>query len=302
MGGPLDMEDELPLLEEEPVPFNSGIPESELDPTSEPMEMASAAASIDVITASTTTSAFRLPGGMAGPSMNTQSLTGLRGSVKGRGPGVGKGGSGKIFGQSITATNLGVVVDVSGSSHRFLAFAIDEIFKSFPEATLIMVVGCGMSDGTRTLNGGPDGEVPGKPRIIPYDDIESEKENNSLKRSVPRQMKLFYDKIGRKRADEMKNLFEQKKNLYYLYGGDIWATNFAFDFLLDQNADVIYWFADFADSIDDKIMFDLTIRSVSKRTKVITHNFTGTKVPPQQATLAKRTGGKTVEIVPGKKK
>jgi hypothetical protein len=211
---------------------------------------------------------------------------------------IGATGSGTIFGRRVTSSNLGVVLDVSGSAHAHLDKAIMEIDKNFPSAHMVLVIGCGMSDGERHIGGG-GGKVPGKPRIVGYNDIESEREFNSLGRSVPSQLNDFYRKVGDKRRKELEQYFERRPHLYVLYGADIHGANFAFEFLLEKKVDTIYWFADFADSIDGETIEDLTKQLRRKRVTVIAHNFLGKAVRKRAAAMVEKTGGMTIELIPG---
>lgn len=205
-----------------------------------------------------------------------------------------------IFGMEISAQNLGVVLDISGSAHAHLDKAIAEIDANFPTAHMVLVVGCGMSDGTGAVNGG-GGVVPGKPRVVPYNRRGSNDQYDSLKRSVPRQMEDFFRKIGDTRSKELRRYFKKRDNLYILYGGDIHAANFAFEFVLDQNVDTIYWFADFADRITNDTIEDLTKKLRSNRITVIAHNFLGRQVKQEVKEMVDTTGGETIEVVPGQK-
>jgi len=211
----------------------------------------------------------------------------------------GTGTSGSIFGKKLTSRNLGVILDVSASAHKHLDKAFAEIDKNFPSAYIILVVGCGMSDGKGSIKGG-NGKVPGKPRIVAYKDIDSEKKYNSLPRSVPAQLEGFFKKTGAKRSEELRKYFKERNNLYALYGGDILATNFAFDLLLDSNVDTIYWFADFADRTDAETIEELTKKLRRSRVTVISHNFLGKPVGELAAEMTKKTGGQTIEVIPGK--
>lgn len=204
-----------------------------------------------------------------------------------------------IFGMQITAENLGVVLDVSGSAHATLDKAIAEIDKNFPTAYMVLVVGCGMSDGEGAVQGG-GGKVPGKPRVVPYNRRGSNDQYDSLKRSVPAQLEMFFNKIGEKRGDDLRRYFKPRDNLFMLYGGDIHAANFAFDYVLDQGVDTIYWFADFADQIDKETIEDLTRRLKRNRVKVIAHNFLGKPIRQAAKQMVEEVGGKTLEVVPGK--
>lgn len=208
------------------------------------------------------------------------------------------GTTGGLFGRQITSKNLGVVLDISGSAHRHLDKAINEIDNNFPKAHIILVVGCGMSDGKGALGGG-GGKVPGKPRIVPYKNIDSEKEYNSLTRSAPGQLELFLNRLDEKRSKELRRYFKERDNLYALYGADIHGANFAFDFLLDINVDTIYWFADFADRINEKIIEDVTQKLLRNRVTVISHNFLGRPVGKLATEMTEKTGGQTIETIPG---
>jgi len=84
----------------------------------------------------------------------------------GNGEGWGSGGGGgSLFGTKIKSNNLGVILDISGSAHEHLDKAFTEIDKSFPKSHIVLVVGCGMTDGKGAFGGG-QGMVPGKPRVV----------------------------------------------------------------------------------------------------------------------------------------
>jgi len=106
--GSLDMMEEMPLLEEEPMELATDVPQDELLPPSDSMPSGEAVANLDVIAATTTNSAFTMPTSVSGPTLNTQSLTGsVRGSLKGKGPGTGKVRMGSLFGgRGLGATAL----------------------------------------------------------------------------------------------------------------------------------------------------------------------------------------------------
>lgn len=209
------------------------------------------------------------------------------------------GGGGSLFGRQINSSNLGVVLDISGSAHAYLAEAIAEIDKSFPTAHIVLVVGCGMSDGNLSVSGG--GKVPGRPRIVDYQKMDSERKNNSLSRSAPAQLELFYKKIGSKRSRELKAHFKKRDNLYLLYGGDIMATHYAFEHVLERNVDYIYWFADFADKTDPSVIERLGKKLRFNNVTLISHNFLGKPVGKLAKEMTLKTGGSVIEKIPGKK-
>lgn len=203
-----------------------------------------------------------------------------------------------LFGMQVTSENLGVVLDISGSAHAHLDKTIAEIDANFPTAHMVLVVGCGMSDGKGALGGG-GGKVPGKPRVVPYNRRGSNDQYDSLKRSVPAQLEDFLRKTGPERSKELRRYFKRRDNLYVLYGGDIHAANFAFEHVMDLNVDTIYWFADFADSINADTIEDLTKKLRRNRVTVIAHNFLGRPVRREAKKMVETTGGQTIEVVPG---
>lgn len=232
-------------------------------------------------------------------------------SGRGFGGGLGKIGGGvmdaitsiSLFGTQVTTGGLAVILDISGSAHDYLAEAIAEVDRNFSDAPMVLVVGCGMSDGNVTIK---KGVVPGKPRIVPYNSRGSNKEYDSFERSGPGQLEQFFRKLGKDKGDEevraMRAYFKKRNNLYLLYGGDVLATNFAFDYLLEEKSvDTIYWFADFADEIDKGEIKSLTGNLTRDRVKVIAHNFFGKPVREDVKELVRKTGGQTIEVIPGKR-
>lgn len=206
-----------------------------------------------------------------------------------------------MFGMKFSATNLGVVLDISGSAQAHLDKALREIDKSFPAAYIMLVVGCGISE-TNGLSGRISGQriVPGKPRVIAWDEQSKEAEYISYERGPIAQLGSFYRKMGETRSKELKQYFDNRKNLFLLYGGDVNAANYAFDFLIKQDVDTIYWFADFTDRIESPVILDLIRTLKRKSIKVIAHNFMGKAVRAEVKEMAKQTGGATIELIPGK--
>jgi len=69
-----EMEEEMPLLEEQQLELETAIPESELLPPNETIDAAEVASSMDLIASATTSPSFTMPTGVGGPSLNTDSL------------------------------------------------------------------------------------------------------------------------------------------------------------------------------------------------------------------------------------
>ncbi|MDR0534480.1 MAG: hypothetical protein LBH01_11055 [Verrucomicrobiales bacterium] len=198
---------------------------------------------------------------------------------------------GNIFGTTVESDQLGVILDVSGSGHQFLPAVVDEIEKSFKNAFIVLVFGCGMSDNVT------EEQVQvldfSKARVDPQRDAAGAK-------SILNQLIL-----AQKSPETAKMIKHLKSipNVYYLYGGDIGPTQFAFQLLLKKNVDTIYWFSDFEDQVNKgwykKILKDVTARHV----RIIAHNFSGKMGETNYGRdfvkeLTEATGGKIILSVP----
>jgi hypothetical protein len=198
---------------------------------------------------------------------------------------------GNIFGATIESDQLGVILDVSGSGHRFLPAVVDEIGKNFKNAFIVLVFGCGMSDNVteeqvQVLNFS-------KARVDPQRDAAGAK-------SIINQLILA------QKSPETEKMIKHLKsvpNVYYLYGGDTGPTQFAFELLLKKNVDAIYWFSDFEDQVN-KGWYKKIIKAVTaKRVRVIAHNFSGKMGETNYGRdfvkeLTEATGGKIILSVP----
>jgi hypothetical protein len=91
------------------------------------------------------------------------------------------------------------------------------------------------------------------------------------------------------------------QSLYYLEGGDIFVTQYAFHKLAELDVDAIYWFADFEDGIAEAPAVKVLRTVKGWHIKVYINNFSGNADYPGMKfarQLAKETGG-TVTV--GKK-
>jgi hypothetical protein len=191
---------------------------------------------------------------------------------------------GQIFGQKVEATRLGVILDISGSAHPFLVKAFTDIDRSFKDAVIVFALGCGMRDDFKQkirVSDFSTANILGKESTLPLLHTLSQIRNAIRKNS------------------DIGHTFERaqkRENVYYVDGGGIFATQYAFDELIKQDVDTIYWFADFEDPIFDapvtKLLHDLKDRNI----KVYINNFSegaksiGMKFASQ---LARETGGTT---------
>ncbi len=215
--------------------------------------------------------------------------------------GGGLSGGGMIFGVNVTAKKLGVILDVSFSTHDTIHLALEEIERSFPDAILVLVPGCGMV----SVESG---------KVYEARDFESKRE--SLKFKKPRleiQNFLFDGRSKEPGLLEANPSFQrfyaaaQKQGRVYILqipkedsDTAVKATQDAFEFLIKQGVDGIYWFADFEDKIEPDIASQL-IRTLSgKNIKVYQHVLnTGKAVDETNLSFAKETQGEVIRAEVG---
>jgi len=169
-----------------------------------------------------------------------------------------------LFGKSVQASKLGVILDVSFSTHDVLSAVIDEIQSGFPDALIVFAPGCAIDDRDNEL--------------VPIKDYEKTAKKYQGGRYVT---KNFIDRLLRRedfeiiwdrtrRRDKSYVLFSEIRGPNGLSGCDV-----AMKFLSDEGADVIYWFADFDDTIDQELAEKAASYLRRKGTKLIIHDFKG---------------------------
>lgn len=284
------------IAEEEAVEFE----EPTVAPAQETASVsASAISSVTESTASWSTGASMdtMTMGNSLTSKNlSSSLDGAAGGKVGSSAGGGGGKmSGNLFGVKVEAAKLGVILDVSGSAHGVLLHALNEIDRSFKEAEIVLYPGCGMSGNSKSR----DYDIKSAKSVSKEFDKEA-KEN----RVVFGQIAMWISK-NPSEDTKIKKVLRGKNTYVSVNDPQIQQTagcQFAFEHLIKDGADTIYWFADFADPIDKKVAEDLA-QSLQKRgIKVIAHNFAGKPVRPEAMVIVNATGGQAISQIPGKEK
>lgn len=148
-----------------------------------------------------------------------------------------------LFGAQISATKLGVILDISRSTHKQIDKVLNEINKKFTDAIVVLVPGCAISSYSTSIyafreyeRGTRKHTKVGRYSTQPY--IEGLLETNPA----------FVEIWGE---------LEQQDNGYILFAESSTGTtasggsNNAMEFLRDKGVDTIYWFADFEDSIHE---------------------------------------------------
>lgn len=210
--------------------------------------------------------------------------TGLAGAVGGKaGPVSGR----QLFGVSIQARKLGVIVDISRSMQRYTPKLFQEIFEKFPDADVIFTNGGGIQDWDESLKKfneevaagkkkaketGKDYRGPSKmekPKLARFNSSEAEdwvpvrgamqdrEGYPGLKESYPD----LYEKM-RKRNNTWFITSYAAANAVYL----------AFEELTRRKVEAIYWFSDFGDPIEGKEAEDITRLMKENSIEVILHS------------------------------
>jgi hypothetical protein len=213
----------------------------------------------------------------------------LKGGAMGAGGLARLGGSkmAMIFGKKISARKLGVILDVSGSAHPYLAGAIAEIQKGFADATLILYPGCGL-----TSFEGKSGHVIRKYSSITKREIERGRGDFSTSSDIVEVLEI-------KEFEEMTKRSTVKNNLFVSWfdekGGSadelIGRTQVAFDDLMKRGVDTIYWFADFTDRIDGEVVSTLSSQLGKRKIVLHVHNFAGDRINSMITDMAEESGG-----------
>lgn len=210
--------------------------------------------------------------------------TGLAGAVGGKaGPVSGR----QLFGVSIQARKLGVIVDISRSMQRYTPRLFQEIFEKFPDADVIFTNGGGIQDWDESLKKfneevaagkkkaketGKDYRGPSKmekPKLARFNSSEAEdwvpvrgamqdrEGYPGLKESYPD----LYEKM-RKRNNTWFITSYAAANAVYL----------AFEELTRRKVEAIYWFSDFGDPIEGKEAEYVTRLMKENSIEVILHS------------------------------
>jgi hypothetical protein len=274
------------------------IPDEMVEPTvptdqSDPSETASQTTGMppDVLTSNVANSNFSLPPSVGIYVQGGAIGTGGTSSTSGKETAGLKKSIGKIFNTTIESNQLGVMIDVSASAHPYLISMVGELDK-FDNAIIFLVFGCGMLDNVK------ESQV----RIRDFSSTRLDPKLDAPNKRTTLQQIALAETKSPDIAKMFKNL-RTRNNVYYVYGGDLGATQYAFEALLKKNVDTIYWFADFEDRISDnwqkKILQDIK----NKQVRVFVHNFSG-RATGQGMNFAKQlandTNGKVIITTPPK--
>ncbi len=237
-----------------------------------------------------------VPGGASwAPAIPKDIKTSLTGGVGGTGTGTGTGaGTGKgtsravvkLFGITVEAKKLGVLVDISGSMQKYIPRVMEEIFKNFPDADVVFMNGCGVEDWDEALKNwtatndlkqktakenktkfiGPK-SMP-KPQVVRFNSAEASdcppirgtQSMGGFRKDYPE----LYDRLARRSNTWMITSYE-----------DAHAGGLAFEQFARRKVQAIYWFADFANPVVGKAADDAAKIILDNHMEVLIHSTKG---------------------------
>ena len=235
-----------------------------------------------------------VPGGASwAPAIPKDMKTSLTGSVGGTGTGTGTGtgkGTGravvKLFGITVEAKKLGVLVDISGSMQQYIPKVMDEIFKNFPDADVVFMNGCGVEDWDEALknwtakndlkqktakenkNKFIGSKSMPKPQVVRFNSAEASdcppirgsQSMGGFRKDYPE----LYDRLAKRSNTWMVTSYE-----------DAHAGGLAFEQFARRKVQAIYWFADFANPVVGKAADDAAKIILDNHMEVLIHSTKG---------------------------
>lgn len=248
--------------------------------------------SIPDTTSTMTTSSFAVVSGqMSGTPGSGGGFGGGDGTGigRGKGPGMGPGnGAGFVamFGKKIQARKLAVVLDISGSMHRFLPTVVKEANKVSGGCPIVLFYGCGLKETK-------DRKIE---RTNPEMTRGKEFKEFWQREFAPRGMAP--DKDGPVPNEEVYKVFNDRKDTWFFPRINISYSWLALTSAKVRGADAIYWFCDFQDPVDEAQLLEIQKTLKNRKQKLYVHA-SGQGNPSLDAVtelLVKPTGGEVLKV------
>lgn len=201
---------------------------------------------------------------------------GTSGAGGGFGSGVGSGGMKGIafkpimmFGRDLKAGKIAVVMDVSRSMTRYLPIVAKELDKVARHSPLILYFGCGLStpkdkkeiDDTVYKATGPA-----------FDRFWQLWQGKTALNTPPAARKLLqYDPAKPMPLEPIYKQMVSRPQTFFIEFNGIIYSSFAITCKEVMEADVIYWFSDFQDRVDDEMMKDVLKVLKKRKQRLVMH-------------------------------
>jgi len=201
---------------------------------------------------------------------------GIGGAGGGFGSGVGSGGMKGIafkpimmFGRDLKAGKIAVVMDVSRSMTKYLPIVAKELDKVARHSPLILYFGCGLSTPKETTE--IDDKVY-KATGPAFDRFWQLWQGKTPLQTPAAQRKLLqYDPAKPMPLEPIYKQMVSRPNTHFIDFNGIIYSSFALTCKEVMEADVIYWFSDFQDRVDEEMMKDVLKILKKRKQRLIMH-------------------------------
>ena len=201
---------------------------------------------------------------------------GSAGAGGGFGTGVGSGGMRGIafkpvmmFGRDLKAKKIAVVMDVSRSMTRYLPIVAKELDKVGRNSPLVLYFGCGLStpkDKKEIDDKVYKAEGPFFDRFW-----QLWQGKTPLKTPAAERKLLQYDPTKPMPHQDIYNQMIHRPHTYFIDFNGIIYSSYALTCKEVMEADVIYWFSDFQDKVDEAMMGDVLKVLKKRKQRLIMH-------------------------------
>jgi hypothetical protein len=247
--------------------------------------------------------AIALPdmGSMTGGKMGSGGF-GSGGAGGGFGNGFGSGGMGGMtfkpifmFGMELkNVKKIAVVMDVSRSMTRYLPIVTKELDKVAFGSNLVLYFGCGLTAETK------QNKALDKTILTTDEDFKTYWQvwegKTPLNMPMEDRRKLKYDPNAPMPLQDIYELMSKRKNTWYI---DFCGITYAWTALMSkevEQADAIYWFADFQDKVTPEMMDKVLKRLKARKQKLYIHaSVKGRSFEQVRDGLVIPSGGEVIE-------
>ncbi len=247
--------------------------------------------------------AIALPdvGSMMGGKMGSGGF-GSAGSGGGFGSGAGMGGMGGMtfkpifmFGMELKdVKKIAVVMDVSRSMTRYLPIVTKELDKVAFGSNLVLYFGCGLTPES------PKNRALDKTILTTEEDFKTYWQiwegKTPLNMPMEDRRKLKYDPSAPMPLKDIYEMMSKRKNTWYI---DFCGITYAWTALMSkevEQADAIYWFADFQDKVTPEMMDKVLKRLKARKQKLYIHaSIQGRSFEQVRDGLVIPSGGEVIE-------
>ncbi|MFO1439654.1 MAG: hypothetical protein U1F81_15135 [Verrucomicrobiaceae bacterium] len=227
---------------------------------------------------------------------------GTGGAGGGFGNGFGSGGMGGMtfkpifmFGMELkNVKKIAVVMDVSRSMTRYLPIVTKELDKVAFGSNLVLYFGCGLTGETK------QNKALDKTILTTDDDFKTFWQvwegKTPLNMPMEDRRKLKYDPGVPMPLKDIYEMMSKRKNTWYI---DFCGITYAWTALMSkevEQADAIYWFADFQDKVTEEMMDKVLKRLKARKQKLYIHaSVKGRSFEQVRDGLVIPSGGEVIE-------